>query len=719
MIAMSVVKTFSLLILLNTLVVYGWNSEAHKLVGKLTAKLLSRKAARFVKSHLPMDESEMHPKMTRIENILVSNSVWADRVAETADYKWSGKLHFGSIEDRNCRPFDLEKNCPNGRCIVTAIGNYTQRAADAALSLSERGEAIKFLIHLVADIHMPLHLGFESDVGGNLLYVNIEEHFGEDLKSKSLHEVWDAYLLDRTVPYWEMAPMLKVDKDQFRLRKEFVTVERAQDVAKLIATETIIRHTCESAYKNEFGHYIEPREALSAQYMRTRGEIAQTQLVKAAVRLAQIIEAVSDQFAISEFEAMQPQKAPVSSPMSDDNPFSILALKFDPEESVFDLEDPFGEIAPSEEESQPADTEDIDEEEEEPEVHSGGVSDVHIPTEEPEDEFEGPSAEEKKRIRNRKIRGRKQRKKRMFEGVDVQSLVLIKRSGQFYITYKENVVSDEYIPHMVAYYIAKFSGQREPRRFILDFSVFPTPQLSRELATRMFKHFGATECADSSEVFETGRGDNGIAGTSLNILTALSLDPSGRLKIEQVADEHVKQIYERPTAKMLRALQPAYGGRVPTEEEYWARQISQVRDSLILFELPSTFLISSYELLKAEPRKIKYQLRQVSINPTAHLHVRNAIFGFIDTRVYNGPISTQVLDALQEVRSRPAPRLNIKKLLKQRQIPLIFDFIIGFSAFVNAGAAPHTLARLADTVSSIRSTRASPESSIWEVELRV
>jgi hypothetical protein len=715
-------RLFTLLLVLLASRFSAWNSEAHKLVAKLTARLLSRKAARFVKNHLPMDKSEMHPRMTRIENILVTNSVWADRVAETADYEWSRELHFGTIEERNCRPFDLDKNCPNGRCIVTAIGNYTDRAADVKLSVGERAEAIKFLIHLVADIHMPLHLGFEVDAGGNLLYVKIEEHFGEDLKSLSLHEVWDAYLLDRTVPYWEMAPMLKVNREQLRLKKEFVCVERGRDLAKLIATETIIRHTCESAYKNEFGHYIEPREALSAQYMRTRGEIAQTQLVKAAVRLAQIIDAIADHFTISELEFWQLQKAPVSPPKSDENRFSVLALEFDPEEFVFDIEDPFGEIASSEEQPEPYFTENIDaeeDEEEDEEEHAGGVTDVQRPTEEPEEEFESPSAEEKKRIRNRKTRERKQRKKRMFEGVDVQSLVLIKRSGRFYITYKENVVSDEYFPRIVVFYVAKFSGQQEPRRFLLDHSVFPTPQLSSELAIRVFKHLGATESADASAVFESGHADNGIAGNSLSLLTALSLDPSGRLKIERVEGEQRKQIYERPTAKMLRALQTAYDGRVPTEEEYWAGQISQVKDSLILFEVPNSFLISSYELLKAEPRNLKYRLRQLSINPTENMHLKGVIFGFIDTRVYSGPISPLVLDALQEIRYRQAPEQNLKKLMKQRKFPLIIEFVVGISAFVSMGAASHILPRLANRVASIRSTQESPETSIWEVELRL
>jgi nuclease S1 len=40
------------------------------------------------------------------------------------------------------------------------------QATDIRLSLSDRADAIKFLLHLIADIHQPLHTGFAKDAGG-------------------------------------------------------------------------------------------------------------------------------------------------------------------------------------------------------------------------------------------------------------------------------------------------------------------------------------------------------------------------------------------------------------------------------------------------------------------------------------------------------------------------------------------------------------------------
>ena len=50
--------------------------------------------------------------------------------------------------------------------------------------------ALKFLVHLVGDIHQPLHVGRREDRGGNLIQV---QWFGEP---SNLHKVWDEQLIE-------------------------------------------------------------------------------------------------------------------------------------------------------------------------------------------------------------------------------------------------------------------------------------------------------------------------------------------------------------------------------------------------------------------------------------------------------------------------------------------------------------------------------------------
>lgn len=46
-------------------------------------------------------------------------------------------------------------------------------AVDLSISISKRAEAIKFLIHLIADAHHPLHVGFRADHGGNNIDIRL------------------------------------------------------------------------------------------------------------------------------------------------------------------------------------------------------------------------------------------------------------------------------------------------------------------------------------------------------------------------------------------------------------------------------------------------------------------------------------------------------------------------------------------------------------------
>jgi hypothetical protein len=55
----------------------------------------------------------------------------------------------------------------------------------------ERALALKFLLHLVGDIHQPLHVGDDRDQGGNLKQVSTAK-----LPNGKLHLYWDVQAVD-------------------------------------------------------------------------------------------------------------------------------------------------------------------------------------------------------------------------------------------------------------------------------------------------------------------------------------------------------------------------------------------------------------------------------------------------------------------------------------------------------------------------------------------
>ncbi len=58
-----------------------------------------------------------------------------------------------------------------------------------ATSQAEQLEALKYVVHLVADVHQPLHAGFADDRGGNTYQL---QAFG---RGTNLHAVWDSQML--------------------------------------------------------------------------------------------------------------------------------------------------------------------------------------------------------------------------------------------------------------------------------------------------------------------------------------------------------------------------------------------------------------------------------------------------------------------------------------------------------------------------------------------
>ncbi|HUC97485.1 MAG TPA: S1/P1 nuclease, partial [Candidatus Polarisedimenticolaceae bacterium] len=55
---------------------------------------------------------------------------------------------------------------------------------------NERRIALRFVAHLVGDIHQPLHAGFAEDRGGNSIAVRFNG------RKENLHSLWDTALVE-------------------------------------------------------------------------------------------------------------------------------------------------------------------------------------------------------------------------------------------------------------------------------------------------------------------------------------------------------------------------------------------------------------------------------------------------------------------------------------------------------------------------------------------
>ena len=125
---------------------------------------------------------------------LADAAYWPDCVKGLGErFSYASSWHYQNVDV--CKPFDLKAACRDGNCVSAQIERNAKLLADRKLPVRERVMALAFLAHFVGDLHMPLHAGDKSDLGGN--------RFGADYGviggRTNLHLIWDGWLAERGI----------------------------------------------------------------------------------------------------------------------------------------------------------------------------------------------------------------------------------------------------------------------------------------------------------------------------------------------------------------------------------------------------------------------------------------------------------------------------------------------------------------------------------------
>lgn len=154
----------------------AWGTTAHQAIAIIAEHHLTPVARTQVDSLLALESGAT----------LASISTWADETRNGSTAKW----HYVNLPRDTCN-FDSERDCANEQCVVGAIEREVAVYRSDAPP-TKRLVALKYLVHLVADVHQPLHAGFADDKGGNRYQVHA---FG---RGTNLHAVWDSGMIDAT-----------------------------------------------------------------------------------------------------------------------------------------------------------------------------------------------------------------------------------------------------------------------------------------------------------------------------------------------------------------------------------------------------------------------------------------------------------------------------------------------------------------------------------------
>lgn len=120
-------------------------------------------------------------------------ALWADKIRYIPGFAYSRAWHYIDAQDdppRQCG-LNFTRDClPETGCAVSALVNVTRQVNDMSLSHADRGQALRWVLHLIGDIHQPLHTEME-DRGGNEISVLFNN------RHTNLHSVWDTLIPEK------------------------------------------------------------------------------------------------------------------------------------------------------------------------------------------------------------------------------------------------------------------------------------------------------------------------------------------------------------------------------------------------------------------------------------------------------------------------------------------------------------------------------------------
>ena len=228
--------------------VLGWGKTGHRIVGKVAETYLTKNAKTQIKKLMG------HHDLSRMSN-------WADEIKSDPSWKIANDWHWCTIPDGEV----YEKDKHSGKA-VEKVNDFISVLKNKKSKKEDRQIALKFLIHLIGDLHQPMHVGNGIDRGGN------------DIKLKwfnaptNLHRIWDSDLINlQELSYSEYSNYLMLNENRGKIRKW-----QGDDVLIYIHESRDMRTQC----------YDFSGENLKWEYFYKHKELLEKRLLQGGVRLS-------------------------------------------------------------------------------------------------------------------------------------------------------------------------------------------------------------------------------------------------------------------------------------------------------------------------------------------------------------------------------------------------------------------------------------------------
>ena len=189
-----------LVCLLHSPLAFGWGQTGHRVAGEIAAQYLSPEA-RIAIAEILGNEG------------LARASTWADFMRADASEFWretASPWHYVTVPEGKEY---ADVGAPPQGDAYSALQDFAATLRDPEADAEQKALALRFSVHIVADLHQPLHVGNGTDRGGNDFDI---DYFGEPT---NLHRLWDSQMIDRLqLSYTELTAWLLSDIDDARFR---------------------------------------------------------------------------------------------------------------------------------------------------------------------------------------------------------------------------------------------------------------------------------------------------------------------------------------------------------------------------------------------------------------------------------------------------------------------------------------------------------------------
>jgi hypothetical protein len=157
---------------------WGWGREGHRIIATVAEDHLNETTNVMIQSLIG-------------NNHLYSIASWADDIRK--ERRDTAPWHYVNIPLGST--YNASRDCPPPKsCVIEKISEFVTVLMDKKASREQRAEALKWVVHLVGDIHQPLHAAKDA-AGGNGVHVRFLNGDRCGPYDCNLHGVWDTSMI--------------------------------------------------------------------------------------------------------------------------------------------------------------------------------------------------------------------------------------------------------------------------------------------------------------------------------------------------------------------------------------------------------------------------------------------------------------------------------------------------------------------------------------------